>query len=114
MALMRQRIQLHISSSQVVLDEGADITFGAGEPVSCNALSVPARLRGWLERLRDGGRDARAIRGVQEALRRRRFLEPVVRKLPVISAMPLIWTPSRLSVKTWPSVMLAPKMPFIM
>ena len=48
--------QGHRSLAQVVLDEGADIAFRDGEAVSCNALSVPARLRGWLERLRDTGR----------------------------------------------------------
>ena len=90
------------SSSQVVLDDGADITVGVGEPVSCNAPSVPARLRGWLERLRDGGRDARAICGVQEALKRRRFLEPVVHMLPVSSALPLSWAPIRISAKFGP------------
>ncbi len=81
-------------SSQVVLDDGADITVGVGEPVGCNAPSVLARLRGWLDRLRDGGRDARAMRGVQEALQRRRFLEQVVCKFPVISGLSLISTPT--------------------
>jgi len=78
------------SPPQVVLDDGADITVSVGEPVGCNAPSVPARLRGWLEALRDGGRDARTIHGVQEALKRRRFNEPVVNKLPPVSfALPL-------------------------
>ena len=50
-----------------------------GEAVSANALGVPARLRTWLDRLRGGQRHARTLQAVQEALGRRRFLQPVVR-----------------------------------